>query len=112
MMDRSALYLATLPLLNSGRAQLLDSPRLVGQLCSLQRRTSSSGRQTVDYPRNGADDLANAACGALALVADPAANVVAVAPIVISRPRCFPGHYDGEGDTRAPHLFHADDYGL
>jgi hypothetical protein len=91
LLDRSGLYLAALPLLNSGRAQLLDCTRLVNQLCSLQRRTSSSGRQTVDHPRNGADDLANAACGALALAADPSANVPLVAPIVWSRPRSLPG---------------------
>jgi hypothetical protein len=106
MQDRSAIYLAVLPLLNSGRAQLLDNTRLVSQLCGLQRRTGSSGRQTVDHPRNGADDLANSACGALALTADPNANIVAVMPYVATRPHNFPGNYES---TRAPHLWHADD---
>jgi hypothetical protein len=65
--DRSAIYLAALPLLNSGRAKLLDSTRMVNQLCALQRRTGSSGKQSVDHMRNGADDLANSAMGALVL---------------------------------------------
>jgi hypothetical protein len=38
--DRSAVYADFLPLLTSGRARLLDSPRLVGQLCNLERRVS------------------------------------------------------------------------
>jgi hypothetical protein len=72
LQDRSAIYIAALPLLNASRAQLLDSPRLINQLCGLQRRTSSSGKQSVDHPRNGADDLANAACGAPVLASDMA----------------------------------------
>jgi hypothetical protein len=72
----------------AGKAQLLDSPRLVGQLCGLQRRTSSSGKQSVDHPRNGADDLANSTCGALVLASDMAHQPMNFAPpIVFRRPR-------------------------
>jgi hypothetical protein len=94
--DRSAIYISALPLLNAGKAQLLDSPRLVGQLCGLQRRTSSSGKQSVDHPRNSADDLANSACGALVLASDMAQQRMNfVPPIVFSRPRAvmFEGAY-------------------
>jgi hypothetical protein len=96
MRDRSAIYISALPLLNAGKAQLLDSPRLVGQLCGLQRRTSSSGKQSVDHPRNGADDLANSTCGALVLASDMAQQSTNfAAPIVFSRPRevMFEGAY-------------------
>jgi hypothetical protein len=65
MRDRSALYVAALPLLNSQRAQLLDNTRLVNQLCALNRRTGSSGKQSVDHPKNAHDDVANAAMGAV-----------------------------------------------
>jgi hypothetical protein len=96
MLDRSAIYIAALPLLNSAKAQLLDSSRLVNQLCALQRRTGSSGKQTVDHPRNGADDLANSTMGALMLAADKAGEFPFVMPYVFSRPRDFPFNSLGE----------------
>jgi len=67
--DRSEIYCEALPLFMSGRCKLLDSQRLVGQLAQLERRTFSNGKDKVDHPRNGADDLANAAAGALVLAA-------------------------------------------
>ncbi len=36
----SQLYLEFMPVLNSGRAQLLDNPRLIAQLAALERRNS------------------------------------------------------------------------
>jgi hypothetical protein len=65
--DRSAVYADFLPLLTSGRARLLDSPRLVGQLCNLERRASPMGRDRIDHPAGAHDDLSNAAAGALVL---------------------------------------------
>jgi hypothetical protein len=67
--NRSELYLAFLPLLMSDQVVLLDSPRLVNQLCSLERRTARSGRDSIDHPIGGHDDIANAVCGALTLIA-------------------------------------------
>lgn len=64
--DKSATYLSALPLFASGRARLLDHPRLVHQLASLERRATRGGRDRIDHPRSGADDIANAV--ALALV--------------------------------------------
>ena len=64
---RSELYLDVLPVLNSRRAELLDLPRLAGQLCGLERRTSRSGRDSVDHGPTGHDDLANVVAGALLL---------------------------------------------
>ena len=43
--------------------ELLDNPILVNQLANLERRTRSGGRDTVDHPPNGHDDLANAVAG-------------------------------------------------
>lgn len=65
---RSDLYLALLPLLNSGRVEMIDNPRLVSQLCALERRTVRAGRDSIDHPRGAHDDLANAAAGALVAV--------------------------------------------
>src|SRR6185437_1559610 len=63
---KSDLYRELLPLLNSGRAELLDHPRLAAQLAGLERRTARGGRDSIDHAPGGAhDDVANAAAGAL-----------------------------------------------
>jgi hypothetical protein len=62
---KSELYTELLPLLNSNRAELLDNPRLISQLCNLERRTARSGKDSIDHPPNAHDDLANAAAGAM-----------------------------------------------
>ena len=63
--SKSEIYRDALPLLNSGKAKLLDLPRLAAQLCNLERRTSRGGRDSIDHPPGGHDDIANAAAGAL-----------------------------------------------
>jgi hypothetical protein len=63
----SDIYRAALPLLNDGRAELFDAPRLVAQLCGLERRVSRSGKELIGAVSNGHDDVALAVCGALLL---------------------------------------------
>ena len=65
---KSELYGALLPRINSGTVELLDQPRLVSQLVALERRTSRSGRDTIDHPPGGHDDLCNAVAGAVEAV--------------------------------------------
>ena len=67
--DRSTLYLELLPAINSGKVELLDHKRLVSQLAGLERRTSRVGRDSIDHSPGAHDDVANAAAGALVLVA-------------------------------------------
>src|SRR5579883_190170 len=62
---KSDLYRDALPLLNSGKVELLDHPRLIAQLCSLERRVSRSGKDSIDHAPGGHDDIANAVAGAL-----------------------------------------------
>ena len=62
---KSELYLELLPAINSGKVELLDNTRLLAQLCSLERRTSRIGRDSVGHGPGGHDDLANAVAGAL-----------------------------------------------
>ncbi len=69
---KSELYLELLPIINSGKTELLDNTRLVSQLCRLERRTARSGKDSVDHPPNSHDDLANAAAGALVVAQAPA----------------------------------------
>jgi hypothetical protein len=68
-LNRSEIYLECLPLFTSGRCRLLDNRRLVAQFAALERRTFPTGRDQVNHQRNGADDVCNAAAGALVLAA-------------------------------------------
>lgn len=62
---KSDLYRDFLPLLNSKRVDLLDHPRLVTQLSSLERRTARSGKDSIDHAPGAHDDVANVVAGAL-----------------------------------------------
>lgn len=66
---KNDIYQNCLPLLNSGKVQLLDLPRLQVQLIGLERRTARGGRDSIDHPHGAHDDLANAVAGALLLAA-------------------------------------------
>ena len=69
---KSEIYAALLPLLNSGRVELLDDARLKRQLLGLERRTARSGKDSIDHGPRGHDDVVNSAGGALVLAAKPA----------------------------------------
>jgi hypothetical protein len=60
---KSEIYLEALPLLNARRLELLDDDRLISQICGLERRTARGGKDSVDHPPLGKDDLANATLG-------------------------------------------------
>lgn len=64
---KGAIYLDSLPLLNSRKVELLENRTLVNQLCGLERRTARGGRDSIDHAPGGHDDVANAAMGALLL---------------------------------------------
>ena len=65
---KSYLYQNLLPVINSQKVLLLDNERLINQLVSLERRTSRSGRDIIDHPPNGHDDIANAVAGVVSLL--------------------------------------------
>lgn len=83
--DRSAIYLNAAPLFTTGRARLLDNARLVAQLCGLERRTMSGGRDRVDHGPHGHDDLANSAAGALVLAARKPVEIPMTPPLIITK---------------------------
>jgi hypothetical protein len=88
---KSDLYQGLLPLINSGRCELLDQPRLIGQLCSLERRTARGGRDSIDHPPNAHDDIANCAAGALVNVQKAAPKLFfGAVPFAASQPHSFP----------------------
>jgi hypothetical protein len=65
---RSELYRDLLPLLNSRTVALLDQPRLLAQLCALERHTARAGKDSINHGLRGHDDLINSAAGAIHLV--------------------------------------------
>ena len=63
---RSDLYRDMLPLINSGQIELLDHDKTVNQLCSLERRTARSGKDSIDHAPGAHDDIANSVAGVAA----------------------------------------------
>ncbi|ATQ66896.1 MULTISPECIES: hypothetical protein [Methylosinus] len=83
---KSDLYRDALPQLNAGRVELLDHPKLIEQLCSLERRTARGGRDSIDHPPQGHDDIANCVAGAINLLSQPYAAPVAAFGVYSSSP--------------------------
>jgi hypothetical protein len=62
------------------------NPKMVAQLCGLERRTTrGTGRDIVDHPPNAHDDLINAVAGALCLANLGPAPLKFHVPIIASR---------------------------
>jgi hypothetical protein len=61
--SKSDIYRDFLPIVNSRQCDLLDHPRLFGQLVSLERRTARGGRDSIDHPPGSHDDIANSVAG-------------------------------------------------
>jgi hypothetical protein len=66
--DKSGLYLDFLPLVLSQRVELLDSKHLKAELTALERRARSAGRDLIDHPPRGHDDLANSVAGVCSIL--------------------------------------------
>jgi hypothetical protein len=88
---KSDLYQTLLPLINSGRIELLDHAKCIGQLCSLEQRNTKGLKPITDHPPNQKDDLANSVAGAAAqCLARSSYNLAAMA-----------GDYDYDSTTTA-----------
>ncbi len=73
-LSKSEIYAEVLPLFTAQLVELVDVPQLEGQLRQLERRPRTSGRDQIDHPRGGKDDLANACAGALWLASRQSSN--------------------------------------
>jgi hypothetical protein len=73
---KSQIYLEVIPLFTRGLVRLPDHPQLLRELRLLEKHTHRSGKDTVDHPRNGHDDHANACCGVLRLLSMRIRHVV------------------------------------
>lgn len=65
--NKSELYLELIGPVCSREIELLDNERLVSQLASLERRTRSGGRDSVDHAPGQHDDIANVVAGCASL---------------------------------------------
>ncbi len=66
-LDRSALFLELLPVINSQAIELLDDDHLLRELRGLERRRGSSGRDRVDHRQGQHDDRAVCVAGVASL---------------------------------------------
>ncbi len=66
--DRSQLYLALLPTVNSASVEIPDDATLLRELRGLERKRGSSGRDRVDHRPGAHDDRANALAGVVSLL--------------------------------------------
>ena len=66
-LHKSELYLNLIPVLCSRKVELLDNEKLKNELRRLERRRGRSGRDTIDHPPRGSDDVANAVAGVVSL---------------------------------------------
>ena len=79
---KSDLYKELTPLMASGSVKLLDNARMIVQLLALERRTARGGKDSIDHPPRGHDDLINAACGALVNVSTKKAPLIITAELL------------------------------
>lgn len=87
-LSRSQLYLEALPHFARHAIELPDHPRLVRELRMLERQTHRSGKDSIDHPRGGSDDHANALAGCLYLTVRREVQ----APTALFGTYGFPGH--------------------
>lgn len=90
-LSKSEIYSEFLPLINSKKVDLLDHPKLIKQLCGLERRTSrGSGKDSIDHGPGQHDDVANAVCGAAVLASQHRPLIVTPELLAASRQRPNP----------------------
>lgn len=72
-LNKSQLYLESVPVWMQGKVEIPDHPQLIRELRLLERRTSRSGKDSVDHPQGAGqhDDHANALVGCMHIVMKP-----------------------------------------
>jgi hypothetical protein len=83
--NRSQLYLELIPAVNSQRVELPDIRQMKDELRRLERRRGKSGKDTVDHPPMGSDDVANAVAGAINLIISKPGSGLNSYPVGVGR---------------------------
>lgn len=86
--NRSELYLNLIPVVCSKRVEFLDNRKATEELRRLERRRGRSGKDSIDHPASGSDDLANALAG----VVNVALAVASQGWRVLNSSGYIPGH--------------------
>lgn len=100
-LTKSEIFTTFVALLNSGKVKLPSDKKLKAQFESLERCSSRTGRDVIEHPPSGHDDVCNAAAGALVLASAVSRKCGWEGATVIYVPRERPGearHYEGEGE--------------
>jgi len=63
--NKSELYAEMLPLINSQRVELPDNKQLFDELVGLERKTRSSGKDSIDHAPGMHDDVCNSVAGVI-----------------------------------------------
>ena len=79
-LPRSDIYRELLPLLNAGRIELLDHPKAIGELCALERKVATSGKDSINHPDRGHDDYINAVAGAALMASNKRKGPIIISP--------------------------------
>src|SRR5437773_2437503 len=92
---KSELYLAMIPVLTSRRIELLDIDKMKTEFRRLERRRGRSGKDSIDHPPRGSDDIANAVAGVIWLASQSAGE--SVMPEVYGERTCTDWNFYAEG---------------
>jgi hypothetical protein len=75
-LHKSDLYLNLIPVLCSRKVELLDNEKLKSELRRLERRRGRSGKDSIDHPPRGSDDIANAVARVISVTLEHAGQFV------------------------------------
>jgi hypothetical protein len=113
-LPKSALYLESLPYFMRGNVSIPNVPILIRELRLLERRTTRSGKDSVDHSASGSDDHANVLAGLIWLLRGGARkqHIPIAAPFVATTPNYYAafsngahipsGHFDVGGSVVTP----------
>lgn len=97
---KSELYLAAIPVFTSKRIELLDIDRMKNEFRRLERRRGRSGKDSIDHPPRGSDDIANAVAGVIWLASEHAGQFIL--PEVYGERICTNWNFYMEGLAQEP----------
>jgi hypothetical protein len=97
---KSQLYLALIPQLTSKKVELLDNDKLKNEFRRLERRRGRSGKDSIDHPPRGSDDIANAVAGVICLASEHAGQFVV--PEAYGERVCSDSNFYMEGLAHEP----------
>jgi hypothetical protein len=75
-LPKSGLYVDLLPRLNAKTIRLVDNAKMINQIAALERRTARGGKDSIDHPPSGHDDVANVIAGVASCITTQSQHAV------------------------------------